>query len=123
MLGRRWWSAARRSTTALRGSPLCSRSDISGSRSSRSRRLLADVADSCFSEFRIGPTLDPATSVSAQAGGARTVATDCIWFRSRPEAGVAAAALNDQQKCPGLPIVVAPARADAVVAAAALNDQ
>ena len=62
-------------------------------------RLLADVADSCFSEFRIGPTLDPATSVSAQAGGARTVATDCIWFRSRPEAVVAAAALNDQQKC------------------------
>ena len=76
-------------------------------------RLLADVADSCFSEFRIGPTPDPATSVSAQAGGARTVATDCIWFRSRPEAVVAAAALNDQQKCPGLPIVVTPTRARA----------
>src|SRR5207302_6574535 len=42
---------------------------------------------------------------------------------ARPEAVVAAAALNDQQKCPGLPIVVAPARPEAVVAAAALNDQ
>src|SRR5204863_113 len=30
----------------------------------------------------------PGDIVSAQAGGARTVATDCTWFRSRPEAVV-----------------------------------
>jgi hypothetical protein len=32
----------------------------------------------------------------------RTVATDCRWFRSRPESVVATAARNDQQKCPAL---------------------
>src|ERR1700675_1639086 len=34
--------------------------------------------------------------------GCRTVATDRRRFRLRPESVVAAAALNDQQKCPGL---------------------
>jgi hypothetical protein len=41
------------------------------------------------------------------------VATDCIWFRSRPESVMAAAALNDQQKCPGAHNVVTHARARA----------
>src|ERR1700674_111778 len=43
--GRRWCSTAPRFDDCIDGSPPCSRSDTSGSRSTRSRRLLADVAD------------------------------------------------------------------------------
>ena len=46
----------------------CRRADVN--RSTRSRRLLADVAVSLFSAFRIGPTLVPVRSAASRRYGA-----------------------------------------------------
>ena len=70
--GRRWCSTAPRFADCVDGSPPCSRSDISGSRSTRSRRLLADVADFFLANSGSSRRWRPTSDVDG-VGGDRTI--------------------------------------------------
>ena len=75
--GRRWCSTAPRFADCVDGSPPCSRSDISGSRSTRSRRLLADVADFFLANSGSSRRWRPTSMVLVAIGRSGGAADQC----------------------------------------------